>query len=105
MASKSQAATHPASVSNVIPFPITEETRCKVLGIELHSSSMCTQYIGTKKQLLAANVATPTMFPKKRSWAYSSKRSDPALGRWNLSRYCNNRQWLLTILKMEVPHD
>ncbi len=105
MASKSQAATHPASVSNVIPFPITDETRCKVFGIELHSSSRCTQYVGTKKQLLNANVATPTMFPKKRSWARSSKRSDPALGEWSLDRYCNNRQWLLTCYKREMHHD
>ncbi len=108
MTSTSKAAARSADAfksPNVIPFPSTEETRCKVLGIELHSSSMCTQYIGTKKQLLAANVATPTMFPKKRSWAYSSKRSDPALGKWDLCRICNNRKWLLTCHKSEVYHD
>jgi len=97
-------SAHP-SVLNVIPFPITEETRCRVLGIERNDRSSCTQYVGTKEQLLNANVATLAMFPKKRSWARSSKRSDPALGKWSLSRFGGNGQWLLTCHKMEVRHD
>ena len=78
------------SLTAAFEKPIGTETTVWVTG-----EIMATAYVGTKKQLIAAGLAVPSMFPKKGRYTSTRKWSSPEQGEWQINFEADDR-WSVT---------